>query len=164
MRFIASLFLLLSTASPIALAANRSSLSAQEILGRIENEGGRKVLSELLEEDGELRVVVSGVESGNSLWLNVATAFRPFSDASVSLSLNYAVARALPKEPSRVLALVGHGFSVDDICTSPFIEPDPSVAETYERQALAALSKVGTPALKSVAVECSKKLRLPSGA
>lgn len=164
MRIFAAIILSLSIACPAAFASDGTSPSAQALLGRIDKEGGRKVLSELLTRDNELERVVSGIESGNASWLGVAVALRPFSDAAISLSLRYAVARALPKAPNQVLALVGHGFSVEDICTSPFIEPDPGVAQAYERHALAALINVDTPSLKPVAAECSRKLRLPAGA
>jgi hypothetical protein len=63
--------------------------------------------------------------------------------------------RALPKAPNRVLALVGHGFALELICTLPFIEPGPGVAEDYERKTLVALSRVRSPALSPIATECS---------
>jgi hypothetical protein len=164
MRYITAILLALALASPVALAANSGSPSAQALLARISKEGGRNVFWDLWKHDEDFGRVVSGIESGDPLWLKVATALRPFSDASASLSLDYAVARALPKAPTRVLALIGHGFNIENICTSPFIEPDPGVAETYERQALSTLSKIKTPAIAHIAAECSKQVRLPDGA
>ncbi|MDR7132847.1 hypothetical protein J2X06_000031 [Lysobacter niastensis] len=165
MRYVIAILLSLALADPVALAAEGStSPSAQALLGLIAKEGGRKVLWNLWERDKEFDRVISGIESGDPSWLKVATALKPFSDGAASLSLDYAVAPALPKAPNQVLALVGHGFSAADICTSPFIEPDPGVAEAYERQALAALSKVKAPALAPIAAECSKQARLPDGA
>jgi hypothetical protein len=164
MRSLTALLLALALASPIAVRAGDTGPSAHALLGRIAKEGGRKVLWDLWERDEAFGRVVSGIESGDPSWLKVALALRPFSDGGASLSINYAVARALPKAPNRVLALVGHGFAVGDICTSPFIEPDPGVAEAYERQALVALSKVKAPALAPIAAECSKQVRLPAGA
>jgi hypothetical protein len=163
MRSATPIFLALALVSPIAIAIHAASPSAQAILVRISKEGGRKVLWDLWEHPRDFDDVLSGIESGDPSWLKVATVLHPYSDAAASLSLDYAVALALPKAPERVLALVGHGFKVEDICTSPFIEPDPGVAETYERQALDALAKVTTPALVPIAAECAKQVRLPDG-
>jgi hypothetical protein len=164
MKTLTTILVALALASPVALATDGTSFSPQALLGRIAKEGGHKVLEDLWEGDGDFGRVTAGIESGEPSWLKVAVALRPFSDAGASLSLDYAVARALPKAPDRVMALVGHGFAMEDICTSPFIEPDPGIAEAYERQAMAALSKVKVPALVPIAVECSKQVRLPAGA
>lgn len=134
--------------------------SASGLLARIEKEGGRKVLSDLWEHEETFEQVTLHIESGDARWLTVAVQLRPFADGAVALSLDYAVARALPKEPRRVLELMHHGFG--NICTSPFIEPNPGVAEAYERQALAALASIKNPLLQPLAGECAKGVRLPS--
>lgn len=162
MRNMAVLLLVLALASPAAVAAD--SPSAHAVLNRIANEGGRKVLWDLWQHEREFGQVTSGIESGDRAWLEVAAALKPFSDAGASLSINYAVARALPKTPERVLALTTQGFKVEDICTSPFIEPDPGVAEAYERRTLAALSRLKGTSVASVAAECAAQVRLPDGA
>jgi hypothetical protein len=161
MRYVGTLLIALALATPGAFAAGVSRPSAEALLTRIAKEGGHKVLWELWDHEDSFGYVLDGVESADTSWLKVATALRPFADGGASLSLDYAVALALPKAPDRVLALVGHGFDVEYICTSPFIEPDPGVAEAYERQALAALAKVKAPALAPIASECSKRVRLP---
>ncbi|GAB3092395.1 hypothetical protein [Lysobacter terrae] len=163
MRPIGTLLLALLLASPVALAGDGPAPTAKSLLSRIAKDGGRKVLWDLWEHEKDFGRMLAGIESGDAAWLQVATALHPFADAGAALSLDYAVALALPKAPSRVLALVGHGFAVDDICTSPFIEPEPGIAEAYEREALAALSTVKAPALAPVAAECSKRVRLPDG-
>jgi len=164
MRQIGTLFLALLLVSPVAFAGNSPAPSAKSLLSRIAREGGRKVLWDLWEHERDFGRMLAGVESGDDSWLQVATALRPFADGSASLSIDYAVALALPKAPNKVLALVGRGLDVDYICTSPFIEPDPGIAEAYEQQALTALSAVKAPALVPIAAECSKRIRLPDGA
>jgi hypothetical protein len=164
MRQILAIFVALILVSPVALADGSPALSANYLLSRIAKDGGRKVLWDLWAQEKDFGHMLAGVESGDGSWLQVATALRPFADGAASLSLDYAVALALPKAPDKVLALVGHGFDVEYICTSPFIEPDPGVAEAYERQALAALSKVKAPALAPIADECSRRVRSPAGA
>lgn len=156
------LLLVLALASQAAVAADRP--LAQVVLNRVANEGGRKVLWDLWRHEREFGQVTAGIESGDPAWLEVAVALKPFSDAGASLSINYAVARALPKTPERVLALTTQGFKVEDICTSPFIEPDPGVAEAYERRTLAALSRLKGTSVASVAAECAAQVRLPDGA
>lgn len=132
--------------------------SAEALLGYIAREGGREVLRDLWEHEQDFEHVLAGVESGDATWLKVASALRPFSDAGGSLSLDYAVARALPRAPERVLGLVGHGFVLEHICTSPFIEPEPGVAEAYKKRTLAVLSEINSPTLASLARECSRRV------
>ncbi|WP_416046881.1 hypothetical protein [Cupriavidus basilensis] len=163
MRQLAKILLLLALFPMTALAAGNSETSAENLIARIAKEGGHNVLWDLWEHEKDFGHVLSGIESGDTSWLKVATALRPFSDAGASLALDYAVALALPKTPNRVLALVGHGFDLANICTSPFLEPEPGVAKEYERKSLAALSKVESPALAPIATACSKRVRLPVG-
>ena len=157
-----SMVLLVTLASGVAFAASPSGTAAEALLVRIGNEGGREVLRDLWEHEPDFERVLAGVESGDATWLSVASALRQFSDAGGSLSLDYAVARALPRAPERVLGLVGHGFAMQRICTSPFIEPAPGVAEAYEQKALLALSKVKSPALAPIAAQCAERVRLPA--
>ena len=157
-----SMVLLVTLASGVAFAASPSGTAAEALLVRIGNEGGREVLRDLWEHEPDFERVLAGVESGDATWLSVASALRQFSDAGGSLSLDYAVARALPRAPERVLGLVGHGFAMQRICTSPFIEPAPGVAEAYEQKTLLALSKVKSPALAPIAAQCAERVRLPA--
>jgi hypothetical protein len=143
-----------------ASAADRSILPA-EIQSRIDAMGSRKVLWDLWEHETEFDQVLSGIESANPKWLRIAVELRKFSDAGASEALDSSVALALPKAPELVLALVGHGFNLEFVCTSPFIEPEPGVAEAYERKTLASLAAVKAPNLKSLAAECSRRVRLP---
>jgi len=153
--------LLLTIPMLVAIAAEHA-ITPERIQSRIDAEGGRKVLLELWEHGAEFDKVLSGVESADSAWLRIAVELRQVSDAAASEDLDSSVALALPKAPERVLALVGHGFDLEFICTSPFIEPEPGVAEAYERKVLASLATVRAPDLKAIAVECSKRVRLPS--
>lgn len=152
---------LLALALAVPAAAATQGPSAQAVLKRVANEGGRKVLWDLWDQEEKFDQVMAGIESGEPSWLKVAVALKPFADGGASLSIKYSVARVLPRAPERVLALTRQGFEVDDICTSPFLEPDPGVAEAYERETLKALAKVKDPSLVPIAVECAKQVRLP---
>lgn len=157
MRRMSVMLLALALVAPLAAAAGGP--SAPLLIKRIASEGGHKVLWDLWDQPRQFDQVMSGIESGDPSWLKVAAALRPYSDAGASLSLAYAVARALPKAPENVLALTQQGFKIDDICTSPFIEPEPGVAEAYERETLKALATVKGASLAPVAAECARQVR-----
>lgn len=135
-----------------------------DVLARIHREGGKAVLADLWEHDAEFEMVMRGIESANPRWLEVAQLLKPYSDAGLSESINMAVARALPLDPERVLRLIGHGFELDLVCTSPFDEPDVGVAEAYESKTLAALASLRDPDLKSIAAQCAERVKLPPAA
>lgn len=146
-------------------AAAGSAISPDEIQARIDRQGGHKVLWALWENQTEWNQVLAGIESGNTSWLKLAQQLHPFSDAGASEELHSAVARALPKAPERVLAMIGPGFEIEFVCTSPFIEPEPGIAEAYECAALAALASVHTPKLQALVTQCTKLVKLsPRGA
>ncbi|MEO6339535.1 MAG: hypothetical protein ABIO39_05825 [Caulobacteraceae bacterium] len=131
--------------------------SASALLASIARNGAKASVRQLTRRN-QFEAVLTRIESGDPAWLKVAQRLRGGVDAGDSEALLIAVARALPKAPERVLA---SGFSLDSICTSPFIEPEPGVAERYERQALAALRKVKAPGLKVAAARCARKVKLP---
>lgn len=131
------------------------------LLTRIEKHGARPVLRQLWNDHDTFDAVCDAIETAEPQWLAVAQRLRPASDAAATLSLNHSVARALPKSPERVLALIGNGFEIHDICTSPYIEPEAGVAETYQREAIAALKKVKKPGLKAVRDKCLSEVSVP---
>lgn len=135
--------------------------SADELLRRIESDGARVVSRRLSATPTVFDEICNQIETARPDWLEVARALKPASDGSAALSLNYSVARALLVDPGRVLGLVGHGFAVRDICTSPFTEPAPGVAERYRRSAVEALSRPLPNELKSVRDDCMKEIHGP---
>jgi len=135
--------------------------SASTVLKDIEAEGAAAIFRRLWQDERTFDAVCDAIEQGDPGWLEVSARLKPVSDGAAALSLNFSVARALPRDPRRVLRLVGHGFRLEDICTSPFVEPDAGVAEAYETLALAALAAVSEPKLERVAKECVVKVRLP---
>jgi hypothetical protein len=160
MKLLACAFIAIASA---ALAA--AGITASDVSARIHRDGGKKVLADLWDQQAEFEVVLSGIESADREWLDVARLLKPFSDAGSAEEIDMAVARALPKDPERVLLLIGHdGFELDFVCTSPFDEPDAGVAEAYERRTLAALAAVKFPDLKAVAAQCAKHVKLPPAA
>jgi hypothetical protein len=116
---------------PTALAAETTQLAAGEVLRRIASEGSQSVLESFWNNEERFEYV------------------------------NFAVARALPANPTGVLRLIDHGFKVDDVCTSPFIEPEPGVAEGYARRAAAALRGSIPKDLDSVRAKCLSRIVEP---
>ena len=137
--------------------------SAASILDDIKAVGARTVFGRLSSHEAQFDAVCDAIEGAEPKWLEVAAHLRPVSDGAAALSLNFSVARALPRAPTRVLALVGHGFALEDICTSPYIEPDPGVAEDYQTRALAALATVSDSRLKALVQQCATRVRIPKG-
>ena len=136
-------------------------MSPTEIQTRIDKQGGHKVLWALWENRSEWNQLLAGIETGETNWLKIARRLHPFSDAGASEELHSAVARALPRAPERVLSMIGPGFEIEFICTSPFNEPEPGVAEAYEREASAALASMHNSKLQALALQCAKLVKLP---
>lgn len=118
---------------------------AIEILAENKSSGAKAVLHRLWSDEPQFDAVLAEIEKGSPEWLAVARQIRPFTDGHASEGLDYSVARALPVAPERVLRLVGHGFSIERICTSPYNEPEEGVAEAFEASALKALAAVTDP-------------------
>ena len=162
MKFVAGLLaagLLMSPTSGHADASTEVP-DAAALLSQIDASGPKVVFHRLWANEGQFEVICNRIETGDPSWLEVARRLRPVSDAAASLSLNYSVARALPAAPALVLGLVGRGFSIHDICTSPFIEPDPGVAERYEARALNALESLSGSRISALAAQCAEGVRL----
>ena len=132
-----------------------------EVMAKIRSEGSSKVMSKLLENEHVFESLLSHVDRAETRWFPVWLKLSEHADGGISESIHMAFARAIPRAPQSVLRLVGSGLTIDRICTSPFIEPEPGVAEEYERTALRALSHVRDPKLKSLAQSCSDRVRLP---
>ena len=146
---------LILTCSAHAQPALKMVLEPDAILQDIDARGARAVLARASTNEA----LFDGIETGHPKWLEVARQLRAASDASTTLSLNYAVARALPNAPDQVLLLVGRGFTLDDVCTSPYIEPEPGVAESFARRAEAALRRVAAPGLTQLRDQCLARVR-----
>lgn len=104
---------------------------------------------------------LSQVESGDKAALDKAAAIRPEVDASKAMGLRFAVARALPKAPHHVLALLEKGFKLSELCTIPFIEPKAAVVAAYTEDATRALNALANTPMEVRAKACLKKILPP---
>ncbi len=134
---------------------------ARQINAGIDDKGARAVIASLDKDDARFARVSDAIATADPVWLTIALRLREGSDAGTGETLSISAARALPEAPERVLALIGHGYSIDDLCTSPYLEPEPGVAEAYEAKTIAALQSVTNPALKATVEECIKGVTLP---
>lgn len=134
---------------------------AKQINAEIDGKGAKAVIAALDRDQARFGKVGDAIATADPVWLTIALRLRAGSDAGTGETLSQSLARALPNAPERVLALAGHGYSVGNLCTSPFIEPAPGIAEAYEAKALAALQSVTDPALKTRVEECMKGVTLP---
>ena len=115
--------------------------SAEFVLSEIKLRGGEVVSKRLDTDESFGRSVMSGIATGDSLWLDVASRLTPPS-ASTQASLAIALASALPHAPARVVALLGRNYPVEEVCGIPFLRAESSFVVSYHDEAAAALGKV----------------------
>src|SRR6202171_4696916 len=115
--------------------------SAEVVLSQIKLGGVASVARKLDSDESFGRSVMNGIATGDSLWLEVASKFRPAS-ATAESSLSMALASALPRSPARVLALLGDTYPIEEVCGIPFLRPDSALVATYHDDAIAALGRV----------------------
>jgi len=131
--------------------------SAELVLSQIKVGGASGVSKRLDQDESFGRSVMSGISSGDSLWLDVASRISPPS-ATAEASLSIALASALPRSPSRVLALLGDKYPVEEVCGIPFLRPAPAFIASYHDSVAAALQSVRDSSLTKVRDACTVAL------
>lgn len=160
MKICGFLFVVLVGVSSFCSAAPKNRVTPDTLRARIEAEGARTVLSTLWADEQNFEALLDPVQAGKTEWFAVWVTLRKVSDGAAALSIDFSFPRALPLAPERVLRLIGKGLEFNFTCTSPFIEPEPGVAEAYERKTLAALARVRDPELKLLASRCAERVKL----
>ncbi len=89
----------------------------------------------------------------------LAPKLAPGADAGAAEELPIALAFALPKNPRAVLAVLGGGFPVEDVCSAPFIEGTVKDIPAYVKEAKAAVARVTDAKLAKVRDACLAELR-----
>ncbi len=115
--------------------------SAELVLSEIKLGGVASVAKRVDADESFGRSVMNGIATGDSLWLEVASQFRPGS-AAAEASLAMALASALPRSPARVLGLLGANYPIESVCGIPFFHVDSAFVATYHDNAMAALGQV----------------------
>lgn len=127
--------------------------SAELVLSEIKLTGATSVARRIDADESFGRSVMSGIATGDSAWLDVASRLTPAS-AAAAASLSIALASALPRAPQGVLALLGPKYPVEDVCDIPFLEPESTLVTSYHEKAVVALDQVRTAQLASVRDDC----------
>ena len=139
--------------STTTIAGRAEDLEATRLGQEIKTKGAELVVARLTSDYKmtEFEKITKKIETGSEEWLEVARLLMPGCDGAAALGLEYAVARALPKAPRRVLELLSDSkddqsgtFAVDLICLSPYIEPGPGVAEKHLRETERVLKSTNT--------------------
>jgi hypothetical protein len=115
--------------------------SAEFVLSEIKLRGGGAVSKRIDTDESFGRSVMSGIATGDSLWLDVAGKITPPS-ASAEASLAIALASALPHSPGRVLSLIGQDYPLEEVCGIPFLKAESSLVVSYHDEAATALGTV----------------------
>ena len=115
--------------------------SAEFVLSEIKLRGGSAVSKRIDTDESFGRSVTSGIATGDSLWLDVASKVTPPS-AAAEASLAIALASALPHSPARVLSLIGRNYPIEEVCGIPFLRAESSLVVSYHHEAAAALGTV----------------------
>jgi hypothetical protein len=131
--------------------------SAELVLSEIKLRGATSVARRIDADESFGRLVMSGIATGDSAWLDVASRLTPAS-ASAAASLSIALASALPRAPEKVLGLLGPKYPVEDVCNIPFLEPESTLVMSYHDKAVVALDQVQTAPLASVRDDCRTAL------
>jgi hypothetical protein len=131
--------------------------SAEFVLSEIKLRGGGVVSKRLDSDESFGRSVMSGIATGDSLWLDVASRLKP-SSASAQASLAIALASALPHSPARVVSLLGRDYPVEEVCGIPFLRAESSFVTSYHDEAAAALGSVRDSSLTKKRDSCRSAL------
>ena len=147
------LSLILGATSGCTDTAWTPSGSAEVVLSEIKLGGAADVAKRIDANESFGRSVMNGIETGDSAWLEVADKIAPASGAAEA-SLAIALASALPHSPERVLSLLGPKYPVEDICSIPFLKPEPAMITSYHDEAVTALGRVRSVPLTKVRDAC----------
>jgi len=130
--------------------------SSKDIIQRLEVEG--KPYFEQLVESKEYDNLLDKIEGGDDFLIREAAVLSQWVDASVGLSLRFALSRAIIKNPDAVMSLVPETFSVDELCTIPYIEESKAVELNHIEMSIAALEI--SSASTTAHYECLKNYKM----
>jgi competence protein ComGC len=157
--------LVIALFSVSALASLPSHPSLTQVENAIQEKGAANVVQELNRQASSTawESIEDNVATGNVRWLNVAKQLRQYTDASTSLGLENALAEALPKNASGVLAILGTDqskeFTIQRVCSGEtYIEPSTTELRRHLKASITALEKVSDPQLQTNRSACNAAL------
>jgi hypothetical protein len=151
-------FFLVAFVVAIARAEKPPVADARQLLAYIDRKGAQTTLHELSSQ--EVERVLTRIDSGAPLWLEVAKKLAPVSDGAAAEGLGISLAIALTLNPEGVLPLLGAPnelpLGIDRVCSLPFIESTERHDREHVRRVRAALRHVTSPDLTAKKAECLK--------
>jgi hypothetical protein len=152
------LMIAIALALPISVAIAEVPKTAGDAAAAIERQGAASFLSGL--NPDEVDQLYEHFDNGEAEWLPLVPKLAGVADAGNAEGLTISLAFALPKNPQGVLALVTEQdgvLGVGRVCSMPFIED--TTPKGYRTKAMAAVRKVGNPALRKAKDLCLRALK-----
>jgi hypothetical protein len=138
MKLIGYLFIILFISS-----CTSEEISSEEMIKKLEVEG--KSYFDDLVSTRKYESLLDKIESGDEILISGSSMLKQWADASTSLSLKYALSRAITKRPDSVMKLIPEHFSVAELCTIPYIEESIEIEKKHVRESLSALEGSTNP-------------------
>ncbi|CAD6514224.1 hypothetical protein ACFQ3P_04325 [Paraburkholderia sabiae] len=137
-RYLGYAVVLLAIAAP----AFAQTLTPSVISRDIQTKGARATVQSLSRK-GSFDAVLDKIASGNTAWVRISRDLATGTDAGDSTGLSVALAKALPKNPKAVLAVLDDGpvTGASVVCGVPFIEPTPREVKDYLNRAIPAVRR-----------------------
>jgi hypothetical protein len=132
----------------LALLLLASSAFAKELMPsqiyRDINLHGARATVQSLDRSGKINTVLTRIASGNSAWVRLAPGLAQGTDAGNSTGLTVALAKALPRNPAAVLAILDKAplISAGAVCGVPFIEPSAQEVREYLDKTIPAVTRI----------------------
>ncbi len=158
---------LLSAVGAMLVAANygiacaNKSLDPVALLQKIKTAGPSAVYKNDFTEK-KWSALLKKIESGERLWLEVATAIYPATDGGSATELTLAAATALARNPRDVLLLIVPRMSIEGVCGFPDLSDSKTdtqqKAVAYLDARIKAVSKLTGADIAAMRTQCLKKL------
>lgn len=120
-------------------ACASETLIPHRVIERLEQEG-QPYFQELV-SSGEYETFLDAIESGSEEHIADAAVLADWTDASTSVSLKYALSRAIIANPDAVMELIPGSFAVVEVCTVPYIEESVEIELRHVKESLDALKR-----------------------
>lgn len=123
----------------LTIAACASEVRNPHSMMEMLEQEGQPYFQELV-SSGQYDAFLDAVEGGSEKHIAGSAVLANWADASTSVSLKYALSRAIINNPDAVMKLIPGSFEVGEICTVPYIEESIEVELRHVRESLLALN------------------------
>lgn len=153
--------LLLAATIAVLPSTAQAGIGPSNIAARIDTEGAATTVASLVAKHKWHRVLAH-IGTGKPAWLAIAPRLAAGTDATLAPGLTIALADALPRNATGVLALAAGArgpLAIGLVCAAPYIKPVPSDLAYYRTRAKRAVEAVTAPALREAKRDCLAALR-----